>query len=186
MPTKDGNKAYGDEEKAEIIAHVLVNVASGRFVSRVFREDDIIANGVQLPAISTFWKWVVEDDNLPESAPDRLGISDKLARAREYGIEALLDETIDIADITTHDTVIREDAEGGTSERANTEWIQRSKLRIETRIKLAQMLKPKRYGPKLDLTSDGEKIGIAAKIEAAQARYREGYARLEQQEEDNG
>lgn len=183
MPTKDGAHAYSEEEKAEIIAHVLVNVASGRFVSRIFREDDVIANGVRLPNQDTFWRWIFEDAALPDDQSEKL--SEKLVRARQFGIEALLDECLDIADYTVHDTVLREDADGEKVERADTEWITRSRLRVETRIKLAQMMKPKKYGPKLDLTSDGEKIGIAAKIEAAQARVREGYARLEQEEGEN-
>jgi hypothetical protein len=138
--------AYTDEEKDEIISHVLVQVASGRFVSRVFNEDKTTANGISLPARSTFWKWVFEDENNGE-------ISDKLACAREAGIEALLDEAIDIADETAMDT-IKDD----NGERPNNEWISRSRLRIDTRIKLAQMLKPKKYGPKVDVTSGGEPI----------------------------
>jgi hypothetical protein len=181
MPTKDGAHAYTDEEKAEIIAHVLVNVASGRFVSRIFREDDIIANGVRMPNQATFWRWIFEDDNLPEDQSEKL--CEKLVRAREFGVEALIDEAIDIADISTHDTVIREDADGGTSERANSEWITRSRLRVETRLKVAAMLKPKKYGAKLDLTNSDGKLGVAAKIEAAQLRLREGMKQIEQEGE---
>jgi hypothetical protein len=138
--------SYSDEEKAEIIAHVLIQVATGRFVSRVFREDKTTAQGISLPSASTFWKWVFEDTSGE--------LSEKLVRAREFGIEAILDETLDIADETISDT-IRD--ENGT-ERPNSEWISRSRLRIETRTKLAQMLKPKTYGAKLDVTSGGEKL----------------------------
>lgn len=160
--------SYSDEERAEIIAHVLVQVATGRFVSRVFREDKTTATGVKLPAHSTFWLWVFQDDNRAADQSEKL--SDKLARAREYGIEALLDETVDIADETLFDTI--KDESG--SERPNSEWISRSKLRIETRIKLAQMLKPKKYGAKLDLTSAGEKLDLAAAVAAGNARVGDG------------
>ena len=37
--------------------------------------------------------------------------------------------------------------EGG--DRANTEWISRSKLRVETRLKLLAKWDPKRYGDKI-------------------------------------
>jgi hypothetical protein len=47
------------------------------------------------------------------------------------------------------------------------------KLLIDTIIKQAQMLKPKTYGPKLDLTSGGEKIGLSAELEAARKRSAE-------------
>lgn len=139
--------SYSDEERAEILAHVLVQVATGRFVSRVFREDKTTTSGVRMPAESTFWLWVFQDES-----DDKL--SEKLARAREFGIEALVDETVDIADETAFDTLKDENG----SERPNSEWISRSKLRIETRLKLAAMLKPKKYGAKLDVTSGGEKL----------------------------
>lgn len=138
--------AYSEEERDEIIAYVLVQVASGRFVSRVFREDQTTSNGISLPHVSTFWEWVFKSDDTE--------ISDKLGRAREAGIEALLDETIDIADETQFDTV--KDDNG--SDRPNSEWIARSRLKVDTRIKLAQMLKPKKYGQKVDVTSGGEPI----------------------------
>ena len=148
MMAKLGRPGYSEEERAEIIAHVLVQVASGRFVSRIFREDQTTGNGIKMPHVSSFWLWVFQDETEE--------ISDKLKRAREAGIEALLDETIDIADETQFDTKTNE---AGT-EVPNNEWITRSRLRVETRIKLAQMLKPKTYGPKLDVTSGGERIEV--------------------------
>jgi hypothetical protein len=152
---------YTDEEKDEIIAHVLVQVATGRFVSRVFREDQTTPDGVKMPHVATFWQWFVQDETGE--------LDDKLARAREKGIEALLDETIDIADQAEFDTYHNEKGEP----RANTEWITRSRLRVDTRIKLAQMMKPKTYGPKLDVTSGGEKVGLAAELDAAVKREEE-------------
>ena len=156
---------YTDEEKAEIIAHVLVQVATGRFVSRVFREDKATPNGIAMPHDVTFWKWCLEDES---GELDR-----KLADARARGIEALLDQTIDIADDGTNDYQLKM-GEGGTKyEALDRDHIQRSKLRIETRIKLAQMMKPKTYGPKLDVTSGGEKMGLAAELDAAVKREEE-------------
>lgn len=170
MPTKDGRHAYSDEEKSEIIAHVLVNVACGRFVSRVFREDDLIANGVKLPNPETFWRWVLEDDNLLDADPNKQGLSNKLVQARERGIEALLDEVIDIADDGTNDWTTKTNHDGTEYDAVDRDHIQRSKLRIETRIKLAQMLKPKKYGPKLDVTSDGKQINDYDAVAEARKR----------------
>lgn len=154
--------AYTAEEKAEVAAHVLVNVACGRFVSRIFREDETTATGVKLPNPATFWKWVLEDETGE--------LDNKLADARARGIEAILDETLDIADNTTNDTIR---SEAGVDQ-PNTEWITRSRLRIDTRVKLAQMMKPKKYGPKLDLTSGGERLNLSAEIEASRKRVADG------------
>jgi len=168
---KNGDHAYSDEERAEIIAFVLVQVASGIFVSRVFKKYETTFNGVKLPAVSTFWRWIFEDDSLPQiaSAPGQRvseGLSDKLAQARAHGVEALLDECIDIADEAA------QDIEDGAP---RSEVVQRSRLRVDTRIKLAQMLKPKTYSPKLDVTTGGEKIqSVPATIEAMRRRVADG------------
>lgn len=140
------------------IAHILAEVASGRHVSRILREDE------GMPSKSEFWRWHFRDD----------GLRGKLADARANGVEALLDECAEIADDGTNDWIERKRDDGSTYEAINGEHIQRSKLRIETRVKMAQMLKPKTYGPKLDLTSGGEKLGLAAELEAARKRIAEG------------
>lgn len=158
---KRGNPGYSDEEKDEIISHVLVQVACGRFVSRIFREDATTPNGIKMPHVDTFWYWCLMDDS---GELDR-----KVADARARGIEALLDQTVDIADDATLDLRIVK-RHGEEFEEVDREHITRSRLRIDTRIKLAQMMKPKTYGPKLDLTSGGEQLGVADALEAARRR----------------
>lgn len=149
--------SYTEEQKDEIIAHVLVNVACGRYVSRIFREDEKTAQGVKIPAESTFWLWLFQD------ATDVL--SEKLARAREFGIEAKLDEVLVIAETTMPgDTVTEEPLmvngqKVATLRKVKTEdMLGHRRLLIETTFKAAQMLKPKKYGAKLDLTSGGERL----------------------------
>lgn len=68
------------------------------------------------------------------------------ARAREEGYDAIATECLEIADEKSLDTIQTEHGE-----RANTEWIARSKLRIETRLKLLAKWDVKRYGDKLAL-----------------------------------
>jgi hypothetical protein len=178
---------YTDEERAEIIAHVLVNVACGRPVDRIFREDDLIANGVKLPAQSTFWLWLFQDESNE--------LSGKLARAREYGVEALIDRAIATAETTQmgEEITIERDPEhqkdlddgaeitdgdgnkyeGMTVKVKRSDMLAHRKLYIETMFKAAQMLKPKTYGPKLDLTSDGQKLGLGEELEAMRLREAE-------------
>lgn len=48
--------------------------------------------------------------------------------------------------------------DGKEYEGIDTEHIQRSKLRVETRLKLLAKWNPKRYGDRIDVTSGGEKI----------------------------
>jgi hypothetical protein len=145
---------YTPERQAKIIDHVLTQVSAGRGLSRVLAEDEGMCNYV------TFWEWVWKDEEL----------ANKVARARADGVEALLDECLEIADNGTNDFVEKTREDGTTYEEVNRDHIQRSRLRVDTRMKMAQMLKPKTYGPKLDLTSDGESLNLAAKLEAAKRR----------------
>lgn len=74
--------------------------------------------------------------------------SDKYDICKKYQIEVLVDEILTIADDTSNDTIIRTNRDGSESEVCNTEWIARSKIRIDTRKWLAAKLMPKLYGDK--------------------------------------
>jgi uncharacterized protein YbjQ (UPF0145 family) len=178
MGKHKGIPNYTDEEKAEIIAHVLVNVACGRPVDRIFREDDTTEGGViPMPAQSTFWLWLFADETNE--------LSEKLARAREYGIEALIDRAIATAEtpmvgeshtierIKPADMDLDDMLDHGPEDRVKTvigDMTAHRKLYIETMFKAAQMLKPKKYGPKLDLMSGGKSLGLREELKEARQR----------------
>lgn len=65
-------------------------------------------------------------------------IQERISSAREIGQTALVEQMVDIAD--------------------NDKDPKRARVRIYAREKQAQMLSPKRFGAKVDITSDGEKI----------------------------
>jgi predicted DNA-binding transcriptional regulator AlpA len=77
----------------------------------------------------------------------------RFARARMVGYDALAEETLEIADDARNDFVERhrasKDGESTTDTVFDAEHVQRSKLRIETRLKLLAKWDPKRYGEKL-------------------------------------
>lgn len=70
-------------------------------------------------------------------------------QAKENQIESLVDEILDIADNTSQDTIVKFDSDGNEREVCNSEWINRSRLRIDTRKWLAGKLAPKIYGEKV-------------------------------------
>jgi hypothetical protein len=146
------------KDRERIIAHVLAETATGRFISRILAEDE------GMPGATTFWRWIFDDEELRA----------KVADARAQGVEALLDECGEIADDGANDYVERQRGDGSTFIALDKEAVMRSKLRVDTRIKLAQMLKPKTYGPKLDLTSGGEKLALSSELEAARRRIAGG------------
>lgn len=94
-----------------------------------------------MPNRSTITRWVVDDID---------GFAARYARAKDLGIDEFVDETIEIADDGTNDWMNTE-----RGPQLDSEHIQRSKVRIETRRWLAERMAPKRYGLKqaLDLSN---------------------------------
>jgi hypothetical protein len=133
---------YSPKERERIIGHVLTELAGGRAVSRVLADDK------GMPAAATFWNWYFADADLME----------KVARARENGVEAIMDETLAIADQQEVGEIVTNDGEKTTTRKED--MLGHRKLRIETRHKYAQMIAPRKYGPKLDLTSGGERVAL--------------------------
>lgn len=102
-----------------------------------------------MPCVTTVWNWEKADPELAES----------IARAREAGEEWLAAECLEIADDARNDWMERNQQGGATGPMVNSEHIQRSKLRIDTRLKLLAKFNPRRWGEKvLHADADGEKM----------------------------
>lgn len=84
--------------------------------------------------------------------------ADLYTRAKTDQIEVFVDEIIEISDDSENDTLITEDEHGNIKERCNNEWLNRSRLRVDSRKWLASKLAPKIYGDKASSAgqSDGE------------------------------
>lgn len=104
---------------------------------------DLIAEGASLravcrlpdqPSASAVFKWLSEQPAFAE----------QYARACEARAETMFEEMLDIADESAFDTVI-----GENGDRANAEWISRSKLRVDTRKWMLSKMQPKKYGDKI-------------------------------------
>lgn len=136
---------YSPAERAAIEDRVIAGLAAGNALYRILR------GAPDLPSEETWYRWVWSDDTLRE----------KFAGAREMGIEARLAQCDAIAD--GDDIEPLDGLQGAELARAMARQDpKRAKLRVETRIKMAQMLKPKTYGPKLDLTTDGNALNKPA------------------------
>ena len=71
--------------------------------------------------------------------------SEQYARAREAQADKLAEEALQIADDGRNDTYV----DGDGNVKTDTEVIQRSKLRVDTRKWLASKMAPKKYGDKV-------------------------------------
>nr|WP_292211398.1 terminase small subunit protein [Mesorhizobium sp.] len=100
-----------------------------------------------MPSKTTVFNWLLN--------PDRAAFLDQYTRARELQADTHVDEMPDIADDSRNDYMTKINGDGTTSEHLNSENIQRSRLRIDTRKWVAERMRPKKYGAKVALT-DGE------------------------------
>lgn len=116
----------------ELAAKVLERLADTGSLAAVCNELSIGRN--------TVIRWI--DAN-------RDGFADAYARAKDQGIDKLVEDTLTIADDGTNDYMMT--AQGV---KLDAEHVQRSKLRIETRRWLAERMAPKKYGVlnKMELT----------------------------------
>jgi hypothetical protein len=124
--------------RQEVADIICARLSQGEPLAEICRE-------VGMPPVRTVSQW--KEDH-PAFAAD-------FARARDEGYDAIAADCLRIADETEHDTVM---VGQGENERAaaNTEWISRSKLRVETRLKLLAKWDPRRYGEKMTTELTGK------------------------------
>jgi len=135
-PKKRGPKSTYTEERA---AAILERIALGEPLRQICRDDG-------QPAWRTVYDWMMEEKDF----------ATRFARARELGEDAIAQECMDIADNATNDWMEQFDAQGeSTGWKLNGDHVQRSKLRIETRLKLLAKWNPKKWGEKQALEHTG-------------------------------
>jgi hypothetical protein len=114
----------------ELAARICAELAMGRSLRSVCRADD-------MPGLETVFNWL-------RTKPD---FSDQYAQAKQESADALVEEMLDIADDGSNDYI--EDGEGNL--KFNSENVQRSRLRVDTRKWIAAKLKPKKFGERVDM-----------------------------------
>ena len=105
----------------------------------------VICRDEHMPAVRTVSGWKATQP----------GFLADFARARDEGWDALAAECLEIADEAGADVIVLKRADGSEYTQVNLEGVSRSKLRIETRLKLLAKWDPKRYGDKIALTGGG-------------------------------
>ena len=118
---------------------ILSRMSKGEPLAQICRDEG-------MPTPTTWGVWCRADEALKFAH----------ALARDEGFDAIAADCLLIADDSSHDTKIV-GSDDHSREAADTEWIGRSKLRVETRLKLLAKWDPRRYGDKLELTGDPER-----------------------------
>jgi hypothetical protein len=111
---------------------ICARLAEGESMRRIARDES-------MPALSTLFLWLRKHN----------GFSEQYVMAKQESADAMFEEILDIADNGTNDFV---ETQGGY--KTNSENIQRSRLRIDTRKWMMSKMKPKKYGDKLELDAD--------------------------------
>lgn len=116
----------------------------------------VICRDKGMPSRGTVYLWEKQHEGVPE----------RIARAREEGEDYLAAECLEIADNASNDWMERNgDSPGYT---LNGDHVQRSKLRIETRLKLLAKWNPRKYGDRQQIdhqSTDGSMTPKPTRIE---------------------
>lgn len=136
--------AYSVKEIQETFNFICNQIESGKSLREVLREND------KMPSTQTFYKWIDTDNEK----------SKQYARACEMRADIIFDEMIEIADDGTNDFMTKQIGDGIEVQVLNSEHIQRSRLRIDTRKWILSKMNPKKYGEKTDITTNGKDINI--------------------------
>jgi len=118
----------------ELSIKICIELARGKSLRKVCETEG-------MPDISTVFDWIHRHEEFAK----------QYARAKEEGADAMFEEINDIADETIQ--VIKSGAE-----KKSSAYAQAQRLRVDTRKWYMSKVKPKKYGDKLDLTSDGKAL----------------------------
>ena len=138
--------AIGDE--------ICERMANGESLRQICRSE-------HMPPKTTVMRWLLKDEHA--------AFRDQYAMAREMLVEHWGEEIIEISDDTSKDTHVTVYEDGNERTSPNTEWISRSRLRVDSRKWLMSKLAPKKYGDKLEADVKG---GITVTIVDDWARKR--------------
>lgn len=116
-----------------VMDEIIHRIGTGEPLRQICRDD-------HMPSFGAVYDWLETDKDF----------SSRFARARERGEEAIAQECLDIADNATNDWMVSH-GQDSTGWKLNGEHVQRSKIRIDTRLKLLAKWNPKKWGEKVDL-----------------------------------
>lgn len=116
----------------ELAAEVCRRISAGESLRQVCRDES-------MPCTATVMKWARE---IP-------AFTEQYTKARKDLLEYWAEEILDIADDGSNDWIKREKEEGRIETVVDSEHINRSRLRVDTRKWLLSKLDAKKYGDKL-------------------------------------
>lgn len=120
----------------ELAEEICARLASGEGLRKICESED-------MPNASTVHLWVLQD---------REGFSKQYAQARAIQAEVMFDEILEISDESRKDIL--------GDDKSDNARVQAHKLRVDTRKWYMSKVMPKKYGDKIDHTTNGKEIPI--------------------------
>lgn len=121
---------------------IFERIAQGESVNRLCADPD-------MPCKASFFNWLATDDDF----------LDNYQKAKAVCAHSMAEDVLEIADDARNDFMdsLDEDDPARAVYRLNSENIQRSRLRVDARLKLMRVLNPRSYGDRTttELTGPG-------------------------------
>jgi len=138
---------YTLEQIDEIFDKILLSIEEGDSLRKALKKVNVSSR--------TFYEWIKpkEDDEKLEKELKELRQKQYASACEERAFQ-IFEEILDIADDQEGDVYYDKDG----NEKTNHNKIARSRLRVDSRKWMLAKMMPRKYGEKLDLTSDGEKL----------------------------
>lgn len=144
MPAPKGNK-FGknggrpSKYSLELAKEICKLIAHGKSVVSICQKEG-------MPNYTTVRDWIANNEEF----------SNLYARAKEDQADYLAEEIIAIADDSSEDELFVDTNDGSAKRVQNSEFINRSRLRVDTRKWIASKLKPKKYGDRMQVAGDSD------------------------------
>ena len=134
---------YTEQQTIEAKELIIEKMVDGNSLT------SIIDSNKEIPRLRTVFNWLN-----PESDYHDAEFLHNYARAQEIRAEREFEEILNIADSTEHDIIIDENGNLVT----NHNVINRDRLRVDARKWRISKMQPKKYGEKLDVTTNNKPI----------------------------
>ena len=121
-------------DKEKIFPIILSEIEEGASLRSILRRED-------MPTQKTFFDWIHNDEEKVK----------QYARACELRADTIFEEILEIADESNNDTIYTD-----KGEIPNSEWMARSRLRVDARKWMLGKINPKKYGEKMQQEHSGE------------------------------
>lgn len=129
----------------ELATEICKRIARGESVRSIDKDPS-------MPSGGTIYNWLLDSD--------KKEFLEQYESARAIQAELMFEELLEIADDGQNDYMEKENQDGTSTEVLNSEHIQRSRLRVDTRKWYLSKVLPKKFGEKLDMTTNGKDLPI--------------------------